>query len=176
MLIAMAGLPGTGKTAVAEELARVLPAVHLDKDRIRTALFPPDEIEHSLTQDDFCFKIILQTAAYLLQKGRTVIIDGRPFSKSYQIQDMVKFAGTLHIPLKMIQCTCPDPIVKRRLESDLATKKHQAANRNFPMYLKMKEQADPIFVQRLVLSTDRPLSECVFLCVDYIQRNPEVIA
>ena len=40
VLIAMAGLPGCGKTALAQRLAERLKAVVLDKDTIRAALFP----------------------------------------------------------------------------------------------------------------------------------------
>src|SRR5690242_18237303 len=41
MLIAMAGLPGTGKSAIAARLAAELDAVALSKDDVRGALFPP---------------------------------------------------------------------------------------------------------------------------------------
>jgi predicted kinase len=57
MLVVMAGLPGTGKSRLATGLAQALPGVILDKDRIRAALFPPEEIEYSLPQDNFCMQI-----------------------------------------------------------------------------------------------------------------------
>jgi predicted kinase len=66
ILVVMMGLPGSGKSALARRIAPVLPAVILDKDAVRAALFPPAEIEYSLQQDDFCVEIMLQTAAYLL--------------------------------------------------------------------------------------------------------------
>ena len=40
MLIAMAGLPGTGKSTLATALADALPAVVLDKDKLRTGSYP----------------------------------------------------------------------------------------------------------------------------------------
>ena len=46
LLIAMAGLPGTGKSTLAAALAEALPAVVLDKDKLRAGLIPPDKIEY----------------------------------------------------------------------------------------------------------------------------------
>src|SRR5947209_2269421 len=46
MLIAMAGLPGTGKSTLARQMARALSGVVLDKDVIRAALFPPALVEY----------------------------------------------------------------------------------------------------------------------------------
>jgi adenylylsulfate kinase len=44
MLIAMAGLPGTGKSTLANALANALGAAVLNKDRVRAALFEVDPI------------------------------------------------------------------------------------------------------------------------------------
>jgi predicted kinase len=67
MIVLMAGLPGTGKTTLARELAARTSGRVLSKDEIRHALFTPDEIEYSSRQDDFCLRVMLQTAGYLLE-------------------------------------------------------------------------------------------------------------
>jgi adenylylsulfate kinase len=99
MLIAMAGLPGTGKSTLARGLAAALPAVVLDKDPIRAALFPPAEVEYSTRQDDFCLSLMLQVAAYMVERDadRRVILDGRPFARRYQramVEDAARRLGT----------------------------------------------------------------------------------
>jgi predicted kinase len=84
LLIAIAGLPGSGKSALAARLAKSLPAVVLNKDTVREAVFPPPETEYTSQQDDFVLSLMFQAAGWLLRKGRTVIIDGRTFTKSNQ--------------------------------------------------------------------------------------------
>lgn len=88
MLVLMAGLPGTGKTTLARRLAIRLRATVLDKDCIRDVLFAARDVEYTTRQDDFVVEVMLQTASYLFAKdfNRIVLLDGRPFSNSSQIE------------------------------------------------------------------------------------------
>ena len=56
MIVLMAGLPGTGKSTLARELAARTSGRVLSKDEIRHAIFLPEEIEFSSAQDDFCLR------------------------------------------------------------------------------------------------------------------------
>ena len=170
VLIAMAGMPASGKSVLARELAQVLGAQVLDKDEVRAALFPTVEIEYSLRQDDFCFGIMLEVAGYLLQKGRDIILDGRPFAYRYQMDAVVNYASENEIPLKVIECTCSDESFRLRLEQDVAAGRHLAANRSFEMFLAMRAKADPLVVPRLVVDTDQNLSKLVDACIKYVKE------
>ena len=79
MMVLIAGLPGTGKSTLARELARRTSGRVLSKDEFRHAIFMPEEIEYSTRQDDFCQELMLQTAAYLLRQGdKKTFFSGRP--------------------------------------------------------------------------------------------------
>jgi adenylylsulfate kinase len=170
MLIAMAGLPGTGKSTLAGRLAQELPAIVLNKDAVRAALFPPSEIEYSTSQDDLCVNVMLQVAGYILAKDprKHVILDGRTFSRRYQVDIVRAFAQELGIECTFVECVCSDETVRQRLERDVALKLHPAANRNYEMYLAVKAQAVPIPAPKLVLDTDRDLEAAVQDCVGQI--------
>ncbi len=93
LLIAMAGLPGTGKSTLAAALADALPAVVLDKDKLRAGLIPPDKVEYSRAQDDYIFELLLKAAEFNLNRGRHVILDGRTFTRRYQVDRVELFAA-----------------------------------------------------------------------------------
>lgn len=161
MIIMLAGLPGTGKSAIARELARILPAVVLDKDLIRAALFPAERISYTTAQDDFCLDVMLQTTTQLLQHkpGEPVILDGRTFSRRYQVQMVEQHAHLLNVPLVIIECLCSDATARERLTKDRIQGQHVAANRSYGLYCEIKARFEPIREPKIMVNTDAPLED-----------------
>jgi predicted kinase len=163
MIVLMAGLPGTGKTTLACELARNTNGRVLSKDEFRHSLFTPEEIEYSSRQDDFVLQIMLQTAGYLLDRDpeRRIFLDGKPFSRRYQIENVIATADSLHQPWRILECVCSDEIARQRLESDAGSGAHPAGNRDFQLYLEVKARFEAISFPKIMIDTGGSLEHCV---------------
>lgn len=174
MLTALAGLPATGKSTLATNLARELGAVVLNKDHVRAALFPPPVLNYSREQDDICMAAIYRATASILRSfpRSVVILDGRTFLRSYQVRDLLDLAAAVHEEPRIIECVCSDEVARARLEKDGAAQGHLAGNRTYALYLALKAAAEPIGVPRLVLDTGAlSPEECVERALAYLERG-----
>lgn len=172
MLILMAGLPGTGKSTLSRALADRCGGLVLDKDAIRAALFPPEHIEYSREQDDFCQRIMLETSQFMLARNRDlkIFLDGRPFSRRYQRDEVREAANRLPTPLAIIECICSEKAALERLARDRETGAHLAANRSETLYGEIKAAFEALSEPRLTVNTDRPLPDCLRQADAYLAR------
>lgn len=172
-IIAMAGLPGTGKSTLAQALARAVNGFILDKDHVRACLFPPDLIAYSRTQDDLCVDIMLQVTGYLLNHTdrRLILLDGRTYSRRDQVEPVVTAAQHLGVPLLFIECQCREEVALRRIAGDQSRQGHPAENRDADLYRRIRAQREPLQAPHLTVDTEQPLEANLAACLRYLNER-----
>src|SRR5437660_11122801 len=160
MLILTAGLPGTGKSTLSRALATEFGGTVLDKDQVRAALFAAADVEYSTEQDDFCMAIMLKVAGYPFRKepARRIFLDGRTFSRAYQLKRATGYAEAIGQPWRILECVCSEETARERLAND---GEHVAANRDFKLYLEVKARVEGIGFPKAMIDTHEPLADCV---------------
>ena len=170
MIVAMAGLPGVGKSTLAHALAGQLGAAVLDKDRIRAGLFPPPHVQYSREQDDFCMDVMYRTAGWLLRRdpSMVVILDGCTYTRASRVLRLRQVAATWDAELRLMECVCRAELAEARIDDDRAAGTHPAANRDPSLHRSIRATADPISQPKLVVDTGRPVAACLAECLPYL--------
>jgi len=172
-IVALAGLPGTGKSTLARALAGALAAPLLDKDRVRSALFAPGEIEYSREQDDLVMACVYRAVEFHALRGApAVVLDGRTYSRRDQVEELRALARRIAARLAWVECVAAPNTVAARLERDRRAGEHPAANRSFELYLRLRERAEVIEGPKLVLATDEePLETLLARSLAYLRGS-----
>ena len=94
-------------------------------------------------------------------RGRVIFLDGRPFSRRYQIENVIAAADSIGQPWRILECVCSEETVRRRLEADNESGSHPAGNRDFQLYAAVKARFEAITHPKKVIDTDQGLEGCV---------------
>jgi predicted kinase len=167
--VLFAGLPGTGKSALARAMAERLGAAILDKDRVRGALFPGALTDYSPQQDQLCMRAILDAAAYLTQCHRVdyIFFDGRTFSSQAQIEDVLQAAARAGARWRIVLVTCADAVAEGRLAR--VDPNHPAQNRDPALYRRIKQGFEPILQAKLEVDTTLGIDQALTVAEAYLE-------
>jgi predicted kinase len=157
MLVIFSGLPGAGKTTLAEHAARQLTAALLSKDVIEAALWR-SEIGSAENSGRAAYEVMTAIAAQQLRMGHSVVLDSVAATESIRAT-WLTLATNLHVDVRIVECVCSDAATQRT--------RMEGRDRGIPGWPELswdevervRSRFEPWRTERLVLDAVRPLAE-----------------
>ena len=136
-LIAICGLPGSGKSSVARIVAQRIGARHLNSDRIRRELFAVRT--YADDESRTVYQALFGRAAEALAAGENVVLDAT-FMKATHRQPIWDLARDVGAELHLIWVTCTPAVAEARL----ATRVGDVSEADINVYRLLAAQFEPI--------------------------------
>lgn len=164
MLIIVCGLPGSGKSSLSIELSKLFSAVHLNSDVIRKTLFPKPE--YTKEEKERVYLEMAREAQNLLNSGKNVVLDATFFQKRFRdmMRELVeKCGGEIYI----IWCVLGEHKIKGRL----LQRKSTVSDADYKVYIKLKEEFEPVQGEHLKIDSSLPMEEMVRKAKEFIEGD-----
>jgi len=170
VLVAMAGLPGAGKSALARAIGHETGAVVLAVDAIEAAMWRAGlgGADHGLPTGLAAYAVAQSLAADLLVAGHSVVADAvnavEPARAGWS-----QVATGNGVPIRWLEVRCSDPAVHR---ARLAARGTRYEGFTEPTWEQVQtRRIEPWTHERLVLDSMRPLSELLETAMTYVSTG-----
>jgi predicted kinase len=157
----MAGVPGSGKSALARVIGRRTGAVVIDKDVLKTAALDAGVEEEQA--GPAAYEAFFALADHLLGQGLSVVLDSPSFYDTIPAKGAAT-AAERQVPYYFIECICPDEAeLARRLRERPRLKSNPGEE---VLELGHRTVAPP--GPYLRVDSTQPIERCLELALDYL--------
>ena len=146
VLIIVCGLPGTGKTTIAQEIAKKIKASHLNIDSIRKRLFKKPK--YTYFESALVYRVLFLIAEELLKKKINVVLDAT-FVFKFSRDEAKELAKKYKTQFKIIEAKCQKKILLKRIRKRKKTRALSDADEK--VYFKIKKEFQPIKKKHFVI-------------------------
>jgi predicted kinase len=160
VLIMLSGLPGTGKSCLAQSLVEILPFVIIESDQVRKLLFskPRYTPEESYWVHRTCHALM----AKLLRKGVRVIYDATNLHERHR-ELVYRLADKEGVKLLVVKAVAPEGVASERLRGrhEESEDDRDVSDADWRVYERMARRAEPIGRNHVVVDTSQDLKPAV---------------
>ena len=139
MIVLFCGLPGVGKTSLANELAPLINAIVLSTDKIRKEVI--SKPTYTKEEKRLIYDVMLLVARYLHDAaGINCILDATFNTEKSRRAAIEKLVNVSSDQIYIVECICPEDVVITRLKA----RKGDYSDADIDIYRKMKQLYEPV--------------------------------
>lgn len=160
VLVMLTGLPGTGKSNLARQLAEVLPFAIVESDQVRKILFP--QCEYTGEESQWVHRTCHALMDKLLVKGVRVIYDATNLHERHR-ELVYRLADAREVKLIVVKVVSPEAVASQRLRNRQGDVKDDddVSDADVKVYRRMSRSVDPIRRNHVVVDTSRDLRPAI---------------
>lgn len=147
MIVVILGLPGAGKSYLAEKVAKEYNALYLNSDKVKKE--NPPLIDYTDLTKNQGYEEMFLFLKEALSQGQHVILDATFYKKALR-NKILKLADQEGIAVYFIEVVASTRVTHERI-----MKQRKYSDADLKIYRKVKEQFDPLEVHHLSLRSDR---------------------
>ncbi|MBP1987879.1 AAA family ATPase [Halolamina salifodinae] len=156
MLVLVCGLPGTGKSTVAERVADLLSAERLRTDVVRKELFP--EPTYAAAESATVYDELFSRARETLASNEHVVLDAT-FRRRELRERAAALAHEADTEYQLVRVACEESVVRERIRKR-QTEEDDESDADFDIYTELKAEFEPIEGDdHMVIDNSGPLVE-----------------
>jgi predicted kinase len=139
LIVLFCGLPGVGKTSLANELAPLINAIVLSTDKIRKEVV--SKPTYTKEEKRLIYDVMLLVARYLHDAaGINCILDATFNTEKSRRTAIEKLVNVSSDQIYIVECICPEDVVITRLKA----RKGDYSDADIDIYRKMKQLYEPV--------------------------------
>ncbi len=168
IVVALIGLPGSGKSIAARALQDQLGLRRVCRDTIRSAMFP--RCSYSFAEKRAAFRALLLAVEVNCMLGESSVIDGVTFSRHRDLQRVdtaIRRYGCLPVPVFL---DCPPDVARARIADDIANNRQLARDRTPDIVADVMVRFEAPPANALVINSNMPAKELCRVVVDAVSR------
>ena len=159
VLVAVSGLPGTGKSFFSQRLVERLPLAVLESDALRKALVPSPL--HTAEESARLFQAIHELIDLLLEYCVPVLLDATNLLESHR-EHLYHIAEQRSAKVILVRVEAPPGMVRQRLEERTGGSQRQDhSDADWEVYQRLRPSQEPIRRNHLVVDTSQDIQPAV---------------
>ncbi len=172
LLVAMCGLPGTGKSYFAAKLTGQVPFLVLETDRLRKVLV--EHPKYTTGEHRRVFRSCYYLIEEYLSNGYSVLFDATNLNEEFRTY-LYDISDSTGAPLAVVQVTAPKDTVRRRLKQRKADRHADTySDAGWLIYTRLAPVEEPVRRDHYAVDTSKNIAPVLDQVVRWVNSGGQI--